>query len=125
MILPEVMSLFLKKMVFSSFSIIFLSSGKFQSVLMKLIIQILPSDEKRQRIPDREFFHSFVRAMFFHRRKLLRSELLGAFKKQLDKAAVDAILQRQGLAPTSRAEELEVDAMLALCEAVRTRTGES
>jgi len=85
------------------------------------IIQILPRAEKRSEIPDIEFFHSFVRAVFFHRRKFLRSELLSAFKGQLDKPAVDEILRSQGQSSTSRAEELEVDAMLRLCEAVRAR----
>jgi hypothetical protein len=36
----------------------------------------------------------------------------------LDKPAVDAILQRQGLAPGCRAEELDVPAMIALFDAV-------
>jgi 16S rRNA (adenine1518-N6/adenine1519-N6)-dimethyltransferase len=89
------------------------------------IIQVLPRDEKRSGIPDLDFFHSFVRAMFFHRRKFLRSELISAFKHELDKAAVDELLVQQGLSGSSRAEELDVDAMLALCEAVRTRLGES
>lgn len=89
------------------------------------IIQIVPREEKRNRIPDLEFFHSFVRSMFFHRRKFLRSELVSAFKRQLDKPAVDEILAQQGLSGNSRAEELDVDAMLALCEAVRMRLGES
>ncbi len=89
------------------------------------IIQVVPRDGKRNQIPDLEFFHSFVRAMFFHRRKFLRSGLVSAFKHQLDKSAVDEILAQQGLAGNSRAEELDVDAMLALCEAVKTRLGES
>jgi 16S rRNA (adenine1518-N6/adenine1519-N6)-dimethyltransferase len=72
-------------------------------------------------ITDPVFFHSFVRAMFFHRRKFLRSELLSAFKKQLDKPAVDEIMLRQGLDGNARAEELDVNAMLALGEAVRQR----
>jgi 16S rRNA (adenine1518-N6/adenine1519-N6)-dimethyltransferase len=83
------------------------------------ILQIRPIPEMRARIADPEFFHAFVRAMFFHRRKFLRSELLSAFKRQLDKPAVDAIMQRQGLDGKARAEELDVDAMLALSEAVR------
>lgn len=85
------------------------------------IIQIVPDAERRARIPDRAFFHSFVRAMFFHRRKLLRSELVSAFRNELDKPAVDAILAERGLIPTARAEELDADAMLLLCEAVRRR----
>ena len=83
------------------------------------ILQILPDAEKRARIPDLAFFHTFVRSMFFHRRKFLRSELLAAFKDELDKPAVDAILQEQALDGKARAEELSVEAMLALCDAVR------
>lgn len=88
------------------------------------ILQILPNAEKRARIPDLDFFHSFVRSIFSHRRKLLRSELLCKFRPQLDKAAVDAILQEQSLAGSVRAEELSVDAVLALSEAVRRRVTE-
>jgi 16S rRNA (adenine1518-N6/adenine1519-N6)-dimethyltransferase len=77
----------------------------------------------RQRIPDREFFHDFVRAMFFHRRKFVRSELLSACEHRLDKQAVDQILTQQGIKPSSRAEELGVEAMLSLCEAVRQQPG--
>jgi 16S rRNA (adenine1518-N6/adenine1519-N6)-dimethyltransferase len=87
------------------------------------ILQIRPLPEKRARIPDRAFFHTFVRAMFFHRRKFLRSELLSALKNRLDKDAVDEILRTQGLDATARAEELDVDSMLALCETVRDRVG--
>ena len=83
------------------------------------IIQIVPNAEKRSRIPDLEDFHSFVRAMFFHRRKFLRSELLSAFKGELDKPAVDEILRQQDLQPTCRSEELDVAAMLELFQAVR------
>jgi 16S rRNA (adenine1518-N6/adenine1519-N6)-dimethyltransferase len=61
--------------------------------------------------------------MFFHRRKLLRSELLSAFKNELDKAAVDAILQAQALDGNARAEELSVEVMLALYDAVRRQLG--
>jgi 16S rRNA (adenine1518-N6/adenine1519-N6)-dimethyltransferase len=89
------------------------------------ILQILPDAGKRARIPDLAFFHSFVRSMFFHRRKFLRSELLSAFKNQLDKAAADAILQEQVLEGNARAEELSVEAMLALSEAVRRRLGQA
>jgi 16S rRNA (adenine1518-N6/adenine1519-N6)-dimethyltransferase len=71
------------------------------------------------RIPDRKFFQAFVRSMFLHRRKFLRSELLTVVKDKLDKPAVDALLAEQNLAATARAEELSPDAMLALCESVR------
>ncbi len=88
------------------------------------IMQITRDDALRDRIPDRKFFHTFVRSMFFHRRKFLRSELLSAFKNRLDKPQVDAILAQQGLDPTARAEQLDVDAMLSLCEAVRAQLGD-
>jgi 16S rRNA (adenine1518-N6/adenine1519-N6)-dimethyltransferase len=57
--------------------------------------------------------------MFCHRRKFLRSELLSVVKGRLGKPEVDAILAQLNLDGTARAESLEVDAMLALCEAVR------
>ena len=63
--------------------------------------------------------------MFFHRRKFLRSVLLAAFKKQLTKPDVDAIMEQQGLGPQSRAETLDVEAMLALSEAVRQHLASS
>jgi len=85
------------------------------------ILQIRPVPEKRAMLIDPVFFHSFVRAMFFHRRKFLRSELLSAFKTQLDKPSVDEIMLQQGLDGNARAEELDVSAMLALGEAVRQR----
>jgi 16S rRNA (adenine1518-N6/adenine1519-N6)-dimethyltransferase len=85
-------------------------------------VQIVPDQQRRQAIPDRDFFHAFVRAMFFHRRKLLRSELLSAFK-HLDKPEVDRLLDEQGLLPTARAEEIAPEGMLRLCEAVRGGRG--
>lgn len=85
------------------------------------IVHIVPNSEKKARIPDPGFFHSFVRAMFFHRRKLLRNELLSAFKEQLDKPAVDALMAELELVPNARAEQLSVEAMLQLCEATRHR----
>ena len=88
------------------------------------ILQVVPDQRLRSRIEDRAFFHDFVRAMFFHRRKFLRSELLSAFKTRLDKPGVDRILAQLGLAGTVRAEELDVETMLALCRAVRAQVGD-
>ena len=86
-------------------------------------LQVTLDETLRSRIPDRPFFHEFIRAMFFHRRKYLRSELLSVCKNRLDKPAVDAILEQQGLDGTLRAEQLSVDAMLALCKAVQAALG--
>ncbi|MEO2023280.1 MAG: 16S rRNA (adenine(1518)-N(6)/adenine(1519)-N(6))-dimethyltransferase RsmA [Pirellulaceae bacterium] len=87
------------------------------------ILQIRVSPEKRGLITDVSFFHRFVRAMFFHRRKYLRSVILSAFKGQLDKPAVDAVLEEQGISPQIRAEALDVQQMLDLCDALRAIGG--
>jgi len=42
----------------------------------------------------------------------------------LEKPQVDAILEKMGLQSTARAEELDVDTMLALCETVRAEVGD-
>ncbi|MBN1910675.1 MAG: ribosomal RNA small subunit methyltransferase A [Pirellulales bacterium] len=83
------------------------------------IIHIELDETLRARIPDRAFFHTFVRAMFFHRRKYLRSVLASAVKGQLDKPTVDRILAETELDGQRRAEELDVPTMLRLAEAVR------
>ncbi|NQT40170.1 MAG: ribosomal RNA small subunit methyltransferase A [Planctomycetes bacterium] len=88
------------------------------------VVQITLDPARRERIGDRTFFHSFVRSMFFHRRKFLRSELLSAFKGRLGKPEVDEIMARLGVDSTIRAEELTVSEMLALAEAVRTAVGD-
>ena len=48
---------------------------------------------KGLQIPDLDFFHAFVRSMFFHRRKFMRSVAISAFKGQLDKPQVDEVLE--------------------------------
>jgi 16S rRNA (adenine1518-N6/adenine1519-N6)-dimethyltransferase len=87
------------------------------------IIQLTLDEAMRRRIPDRGFFHQFVRAIFLHRRKFLRSELISAFKDRLDKPRVDAVMTRMGFGPDARAEQLSVEQMLALSEVVREELG--
>ena len=83
------------------------------------IIQIELDTELRDRIPDRDLFHSFVRSMFFHRRKLLRRVLLSAYKGQLAKPDVDDILSQLSWSAETRAEQLSVDEIIRLFETVR------
>lgn len=83
------------------------------------IIHISYCEAKRTQIPDLVFFHSFVRSMFFHRRKFLRSVILSAFKGRLDKPQVDQMMAQLSLGRESRAEQLTGEQMLALCETVR------
>lgn len=87
--------------------------------IQSAIIRIIPNDEQRRRIPDLEFFHTFVRALFLHRRKFLRSCLLSAVKNRLDKPEIDAIMNGLLLGATSRAEELSIDQIQQLSESVR------
>ena len=59
--------------------------------------------------------------MFMHRRKFLRSVLVSAYKHRLDKPGVDEILADQALDAKSRSEELDIDQMLSLCDAIRAK----
>jgi len=83
------------------------------------IIRLIPNAQKRARIVDLEFFHTRLRAMFFHRRKFLRSEVFTTMKDLITKPQVDEILESLNLAPNLRAENLTVEQMIDLIEACR------
>jgi 16S rRNA (adenine1518-N6/adenine1519-N6)-dimethyltransferase len=83
------------------------------------ILHIEVDESLRARIPDRAYFQNFARTMFFHRRKFLRSQLIIACQDAIDKLEVDAILNDLELSADARAEQLDVETMLNLCEAVR------
>ncbi len=85
------------------------------------IIFIEPDPHRRAQFPDLGFFHTFVRSLFFHRRKFLRSVLVSAFKDQLKKPDIDDVMIASGLGPTARAEELPVEQIQALSEAFRKK----
>lgn len=89
------------------------------------IIRVIPNAQKRARIVDLEFFHTRLRAMFFHRRKFLRSEVFTTMKDLLTKPQVDEILDSQNLEPNLRAENLTVEQMIDLLEACRQKGIES
>jgi 16S rRNA (adenine1518-N6/adenine1519-N6)-dimethyltransferase len=85
------------------------------------IVHITLDQNRRDKIPDLVFFHRFTRALFFHRRKFLRSVVVSAMKKELDKSEVDTAIAEVGLRPDERAEQLSVDSILILCESIRKR----
>jgi 16S rRNA (adenine1518-N6/adenine1519-N6)-dimethyltransferase len=85
------------------------------------ILHIECDADRRRAIHDLEFFHRFVRALFSHRRKFLRSVLVAAYKESLGKTGVDAVLAELGLSPDGRAEQLDVSTVLALSAAVERR----
>ena len=91
---------------------------KVESAMVRIVLDM----PRREQIPDRAFFHTFVRALFRHRRKFLRSELLALFKGSLDKPSVDDALRSVAISPQVRAEQLDVNTVLRLCEACRRRT---
>jgi 16S rRNA (adenine1518-N6/adenine1519-N6)-dimethyltransferase len=59
--------------------------------------------------------------LFIHRRKFLRANLLGAFKRELSKAEVDAVLVEMELPENARSEELSVEQFIKMCEILRAR----
>lgn len=83
------------------------------------IVHLVHSTEKRAAIPDLGFFHAFVRAMFFHRRKFMRSVAISAFKGQLDKDQVDEVLQAMNFGPDTRTEQLPIERIQDMCENFR------
>ena len=88
------------------------------------IICIRPQQAKRDLIPDLKFYHTFVRALFFHRRKFLRSVLNSAFKHELEKADVDAVLVNSPFHAEMRAEQLTVEEIRELSELFRAKVAE-
>lgn len=85
------------------------------------IVDIRPQKVLRDRIGDIEFFHNFVRSLFLHRRKFLRSALVSALKDRLDKAGVDQLMEELNLPADCRAEQLSVEDMIELAKAAQRR----
>ncbi len=83
------------------------------------IIHIVHRPDKRDKITDIAFYHEFVRALFFHRRKFLRSVLISAFKNRLEKPHIDQVMQQMNMEPETRAEELAVETILEMAELFR------
>ena len=90
-----------------------------QPKVTSAIVHITLDESLRSRIVDLAFFHDFVRSLFAHRRKFLRGVLHAAWKSQLGKPAIDEVLAQWGLNPEGRADQLDVPAILKLCEAFR------
>lgn len=83
------------------------------------IIHIVHRPERRAAFGDLDFFYAFVRAMFFHRRKFMRSVAVSAFKGQLTKPQVDEVLGELSIEADARTEQLNMAEMQTLCEAFR------
>jgi 16S rRNA (adenine1518-N6/adenine1519-N6)-dimethyltransferase len=70
------------------------------------IVRIDTDPAKRAAIPEPKAFHETLRALFFHRRKFLRSVVISAMKERLEKPDVDRVLQELGFDSQARVEEL-------------------
>ena len=88
------------------------------------IIKIVVNAEKRSRIADLRYFHQFVKAIFIHRRKFLRANIVAAMKHHLSKAEVDEVLAEMEFQPDTRTEQLDVETLLKLTERFRARAPE-
>jgi 16S rRNA (adenine1518-N6/adenine1519-N6)-dimethyltransferase len=95
---------------------VFWPPPKVQSAIIRVVID----PERRAAIPDLRYFHQFIKAIFIHRRKFLRANVVAAMKRHLNKTEVDRILQPMKLAGDTRTEQLDVATLLELTERVRT-----
>lgn len=85
------------------------------------IVHVVPEESRRARIADVPFFHHFVRSLFLHRRKYLRGVMSSVLRDELSKSDVDEILASFTFAADIRAEQLEVETLIALASAVSRR----
>ncbi len=81
------------------------------------IIRIKPNAQKRSLLPDPMCFRIFLRDLYAHRRKNLRSALGTMPSKPMDKPEVDRRLAELGIDGNCRAETLDRHVHLKLCHA--------
>jgi 16S rRNA (adenine1518-N6/adenine1519-N6)-dimethyltransferase len=83
------------------------------------VLRLTVDPDRRAAISDLGYFHQITKALFLHRRKFLRANLLAAMKRHLDKEQVDAILDEMGFAHDTRTEQLDVPTLIKLADRVR------
>jgi 16S rRNA (adenine1518-N6/adenine1519-N6)-dimethyltransferase len=85
------------------------------------IVRIWPRAAKRadvvRRLGTVQRWREFLRDLYTHRRKSLRGALSGLPSGRRDKTEVDRLLNELGIEGTVRAETLDVEQHLRLCEA--------
>jgi 16S rRNA (adenine1518-N6/adenine1519-N6)-dimethyltransferase len=85
------------------------------------IVKIVVDPDRRAAIPDLKYLHQFVKAIFIHRRKFLRANVVAAMKEHLSKKEVDEVLAEMQLSEEARTEQLDVSTLLRLTELVRAK----
>lgn len=88
------------------------------------IVRITVDPQRRAAVPDLTYFHEFTKAIFIHRRKFLRANVVAAMKGVLSKTEIDDILGEMQFADDVRTEQLDVPTLLRLTELVRARAPE-
>jgi 16S rRNA (adenine1518-N6/adenine1519-N6)-dimethyltransferase len=84
------------------------------------ILRIVVDPARRGRIRNLHYFHNITKALFLHRRKFLRANVVAAMKHHLDKTQVDALLEPLGFAADTRTEQLDVETLITLAEHIET-----
>lgn len=72
------------------------------------VLKIVPNQTLGDRIGNRILFQEFIKAMFMHRRKTLRSQLSAFLKAQQSTQSAEQIMERMALATDARAEQLNI-----------------
>jgi 16S rRNA (adenine1518-N6/adenine1519-N6)-dimethyltransferase len=80
------------------------------------IVMIRPDPTRRVRVGDVQKFRGFLRDLYVHRRKNLRSALASLPAGRLSKAEVDGKLAELGIPGGVRAEDLDLQQHLRLCQ---------
>jgi 16S rRNA (adenine1518-N6/adenine1519-N6)-dimethyltransferase len=94
---------------------VFWPAPKVTSAILKIVVD----PERRARIADLQFFHQIVKALFLHRRKFLRANVVAALKHHLEKPQVDELFDSLGFAADTRTEQLDVETLIKLADAIR------
>lgn len=94
---------------------VFWPAPKVTSAIVRLEVQ----PQRRAMIPDLKYFHQFTKAIFLHRRKYLRANVVSALKGHLDKQQVDELLAKMDFGPEARTEQIDIDRLLKFTEFVR------
>lgn len=88
------------------------------------VVRLAPNPQGKSKILNRPFLQDFLRRLFHQRRKMMRSVLVGMYRKQMSKPDMDAILDELGFDQTTRAETLNSVQLTELANAIYRQLGE-
>jgi 16S rRNA (adenine1518-N6/adenine1519-N6)-dimethyltransferase len=83
------------------------------------ILRIIVDPGRRAQIADLQFFHQITKALFLHRRKFLRANVMAAMKRHLNKEQIDTVLDEMGFSADARTEQLDVSTLIQLADRIR------